>query len=276
MSHFSVAVISKTPEDIDKLLAPFDEQLEVKPYLVKTKKDAIKEGRLKVKDNLKYNKEYFLSHPKDIAVKAIIGELSTYRTWSNEDFYNYFINSTFWDSKEELIEKELIKNNGDIYDTYNNNSKWDWYVIGGRYSGLLRLKKDIGYGVDQALVKDVNFNYVDKDELADSKRYWDIIVEGHTPTKDEKERMEYGIMPSKEYLIENYSNKFNYLKEVFDFKTYAILTPDEAWHKPGQVLYFGMSSASEEDHKDFSENYFNILDVEKYKDHYITIVDCHI
>ena len=33
MSHFSVLVLHSNEDSIDKLLAPFDENLEVKPYL---------------------------------------------------------------------------------------------------------------------------------------------------------------------------------------------------------------------------------------------------
>ena len=35
------------------------------------------------------------------------------------------------------------------------------------------------------------------------------------------------------------------------FSTWVVLTPDGKWHEPGQMGWFGCSSASEEDEKKF-------------------------
>lgn len=37
MSHFTVAVITAKKEKIEELLAPYDENLEVEPYINRTK-----------------------------------------------------------------------------------------------------------------------------------------------------------------------------------------------------------------------------------------------
>lgn len=80
----------------------------------------------------------------------------------------------------------------------------------------------------------------------------------------------------KDYYLERYKTRDNFIKTVNSFRTYAILTPDSKWHEPGQMGYFGMNDASVEDEVSFDKNYFNILDLEKYKDCYITVIDCHI
>ena len=37
---------------------------------------------------------------------------------------------------------ENIGDNGELYSTYNPNSKWDWYQVGGRWSGMLKTKNE--------------------------------------------------------------------------------------------------------------------------------------
>lgn len=51
MSHFKVAVITAKKEKLEEMLASYDENLEVEPYIEKTKKEIIKEAQ-KVLDEL--------------------------------------------------------------------------------------------------------------------------------------------------------------------------------------------------------------------------------
>lgn len=60
-----------------------------------------------------------------------------------------------------------------------------------------------------------------------------------------------------------------------DFTTYAVLTPDGEWLAPGDVGWFGSSTATEEEEESWDKNYkelINSFDPSLY----ITIVDCHI
>ena len=52
MSHYTVLVITKKGgEDVDELLAPFNENLEVEPYIYRTKTEMISEMK-KAKERL--------------------------------------------------------------------------------------------------------------------------------------------------------------------------------------------------------------------------------
>lgn len=105
MSHFSVLVIGKDPE---AQLAPYSEELEVERYKDYEDPDptgwpvsaAVKEG----------------IDPTDLATVA--AHLST-----------------AWDESYEVDEKGLYH-----WSTYNPQSKWDWYSLGGRWTGHLVLK----------------------------------------------------------------------------------------------------------------------------------------
>lgn len=54
MSHFKVAVITAEKEKLDEMLAPYDENLEVEPYVERTKKEIIQIARKRKED---YSKE---------------------------------------------------------------------------------------------------------------------------------------------------------------------------------------------------------------------------
>jgi hypothetical protein len=42
-------------------------------------------------------------------------------------------NNNAWEKSEDGVWQE--------WSTYNSDSKWDWYTVGGRWAGLLKLKK---------------------------------------------------------------------------------------------------------------------------------------
>lgn len=101
MSHFTVLVISKTndPDELTRLLAPYDENTAVEPYFEK-----IEEGRW--------------NHYIDWCVKENKDPTS--------DFEDYW-------GRPKAVE------NGQVgyLSTHNPQSKWDWYQLGGRWIGEL-------------------------------------------------------------------------------------------------------------------------------------------
>lgn len=114
MSHYSVAVITKTDkiDELQKLLAPFDEHIEVEPYICRTKEDMIEFARsVKRKFEVFFNK---------FESKYVAAE-------TDEDLYNCVYS-----------EDSIYDEDGNELSTYNPNSKWDKYYIGGRYSYQLR------------------------------------------------------------------------------------------------------------------------------------------
>lgn len=57
MSHFTVAVITAKKEKLEEMLTSYDENLEVEPYIKKTKKEIIKEAKKRKEDYSKKQKE---------------------------------------------------------------------------------------------------------------------------------------------------------------------------------------------------------------------------
>ena len=85
-----------------------------------------------------------------------------------------------YNENEEL---EEFDENDNLLSTYNPNSKYDWYDIGGRFSKQLKLKD--GACVDQAYAKDVDFQ-MDRKKYQDHIRFWELAVEGQNLKKGEK------------------------------------------------------------------------------------------
>ena len=120
MSHFAVAVITKKRDvkSIEKILEPYWEELEVEAYIDETKEELIKQAK-----NIQ---ERYLKQIEE-------GKEST------EEYQLKYINAK---NDEELY--EAYKDKCDKYDedgnhltTYNPNSKWDWYDIGGRWRDII-------------------------------------------------------------------------------------------------------------------------------------------
>lgn len=286
MSHFSLAVITK--EDnyglVMDMMNPFDENRIMKPYVKYTREGAIaneKESLKKRIENVsngleklkaKEGKDDNLIERIESLEKQLANDQEKLKTYTDEDYY---------EEKRQWWEDDMVAENGDLLSTYNPDSKYDYYVVGGRWENSLKIKKDrlseypdnhMGY-VDSAKVSDVDFFYVDPVSAVNSGRFWDITVEGASLKEGEKKPFS---LYNKDYYLERYKTRDNFIKIVNSFRTYAILTPDSKWHEPGQMGYFGMNDASVEDEVNFDKNYFNIVDLEKYKDCYITVIDCHI
>ena len=72
--------------------------------------------------------------------------------WENDLEYYY-----------EGLEVEPYEEDGQMI-TYNPNSKWDWYSIGGRWDGFLILKERDEEGevieTNQALFNEIDWNYM--------------------------------------------------------------------------------------------------------------------
>lgn len=237
MSHFTVAVFTEENQTVEELLEPFYEGLEVEPYVSKTKEEVLKEIQEYCDKDEKLKKEYLKLSDKEKMNR--------------------------WNGYDEFDE------DGNPLSTYNPDSKWDWYVVGGRWSGLLKTKD--GRRVDSCLLKDLDLS-IDKNVYDQHIRFWELVVEEQPLKEGEEKPFNFY---KKEYYLERYGTKEKYARIESQLSTYAILTPDGEWYEPGEMGWFGMSGASIEDEISWDENYQNILE-SMDKDLRITIVDCHI
>lgn len=275
MSHFTVAVITKDG-DYEKALAPFDENITVEPYVSKTVAQLV--------EHVKERKE---SHDRCVAEGR------------DDSWFDKHYGNVNWDDDKSIHEAyvklwkddEMFDEEGNELSTYNPKSKWDWYSLGGRWIGSLKLKEgskrlkesqisliypelpEEDY-TDHAQVKDIDWT-PDPKEVHKYTRIWEIVVENSPIGEDEDElRTPVRFAGSKEDLLEEFGTKENYVREQTTFSTYALLYNGE-WIEPGEMGWWGMSSATKGSRKKFKEVFRDIianLDPEDY----ISVIDCHI
>lgn len=187
MSHFIVNLIIHedrvNKRTIEKMLAPYDENCAVEPYIVHRKNDAAKlhteelnrlKGILDRKD-AKYNIDVFKRRYEKI------------RKMTDLQYYHYYFDRAKKDKE------------GNILSTYNPNSKWDWWQIGGRFAGWLNPNADklrskikanscpTEYAIEQ---KKIPFAFVTPDGkwTEQGNMGWFAIVKNEIP-KQEWEKM---------------------------------------------------------------------------------------
>ena len=247
MSHYTVGVIiDKNIEKafiegaVDKALAPFDEDLVVAPYVSKTKEALEKEHQeilevMKIKESKKYNVEYLLENKEK------------YET------FEAYLESNYGDRD--------FDNDGNLLSSYNPNSKWDWFTIGGRWEQSVPLKN--GKMANIASIKDIKLKvkFTEKQKKGKLDKYNELITDGDLITP------------------ESYKERFPTFEDYLDyqatFSTCALLDSKGVWHEAGRMGWFGCSSASPEDELNFTKNFISLLEKED-QDNYFVLVDCHI
>ena len=157
MSNFCVLVFTKPGgKNVEELLAPFDENIEYKPYVEYTRDQAIEKVRKDIEaykndvyaeylaDPKKYEEEWghrpqHINYVKNIFPQKL--------KWTDNECYDY---------EARRYEPEMIAENGDLLSTHNPKSRWDWCTIGGRWDRLLNTKYGISDNI--AYVSEVDWN----------------------------------------------------------------------------------------------------------------------
>ena len=244
MSHFTVLVVdTENQKSVDDWMEPFYEGLE--------------EDRLldwSVQDVLKYFKEHNVDFPYDHVDESNLVE--------------------YLERAEELeFDTSEHDNEGNLYYLGNNNAKWDWYEIGGRWSNIL--KKLDGTRCDECEVKDLDLS-LDTELYNEAKRFWEVVVDNQ-PLTDVERPSDFFTMYKPEYYTEMYGDRDNFAKSYASFNTFAMLLDGE-WYEQGKMGWFAMSDTTKESLEKFTDFMDKTLrELKKTHPHAtVTLVDCHI
>lgn len=276
MSHFNIFVFTTdkpTPEELDRLLAPYDGTKEVEPYV-----------------------DEFLT---DERADAMLLEYGKGRTMSAflSDWYGH--------------EPVRVDGGWNIMSTYNRDSKWDWWVIGGRWAGILPLKN--GGHADSAAIKvtdwtstiekmkaEANARYdemekqtagitppdksvpamcdegtpIDSARVAHRKHPWINAAEKAAETVGIKYLFEW---PDLYWMIHEGGRDAYVESQSSPDAPYVFVTPDGQWRAKGDMGWFGMSDdkTSELDWNRAVRTYQESL-LAEHPDAWVTVIDCHI
>jgi hypothetical protein len=186
-----------------------------------------------------------------------------------------------------------------VYDHTNPNKKWDWYVVGGRWSGHL-LSKD-GYDVDQLMKKDLDIEgmravaaknaaetYDKASTLMNGKMTWapwDMVREELFKNDIDGARKFYNEQLTPLKADDTFGFFFDCDEFLVGREAYIEAAKDKAivlysyvkdgeWHQRGEMGWFGMSH-DEVDRRDWNKEFTDMI-MALPDDTLLTVVDCHI
>ena len=260
MSHFTVGVIVRKPEDLSEVLAPYCEQDE--NYMIK-EVEWTREGYI----------EYYREHNPEAADKT------------DEQIW--------YDAQAEYGLDRCDDEN--IYCYYNPDAKWDWWSIGGRWRYRLKVLKntehikdrDMFFGeprkqkgkyrwCDGARIKDIKWedmNRSTKEDIKQRARFWDVVVDG----AEAKEGEDFGFCYRGEYYRDRYGTKENFIMKEGLFYTHDLLDGiGGVWHSMGDMGWFGCDASTRESFELYLQKFYEIIQNPEYQDYWFIMVDCHI
>jgi len=296
MSHYAVLVIG---DNVEEQLEKYDEQLEMPEYVRYTKEELIANEKKEIEEYKNGRYAEYLADPIKYAegcnnneghLKYISEDFPKKLEMNDEEIYAEAI---------KYYEEEELGPNGEVYSTYNPDSKWDWYEVGGRYAGRIVVKEGVeidepnfswgwreedkdkvvaeGVKTDSAYIKDVDFSKMHRTEedYNEALRYWELVVEGDKPKNKEEEEQIKFTWYKPEYYVERYKNKETYAKCQSSFAMWAVVK-DGVWYEKGQMGWWAMSNETHDEAVDWELNFFDRFIKDLSDDTLITIVDCHI
>lgn len=244
------------------ILEPFDENLEICPYVYDSKKTIDAERKKCVEDQ------------KDPT--TYVG-----RNYPNNDFTNMSTKdfAEFWYGKG-------TDKRGNSLSTYNPRARWDWYEVGGRWDGRLITKDKKRVNLCQ--IKEIDFNaYKNESRDAAAKfyaRFIEFVVKQNNGQTEEELLKEgitfiFGDVPKTKKengeieIIEEFEDFFKraYKNGHFFFRTYI---DEYGWHSETSYGWFGTSRGGENIDYIYAkkfEDYIKSLD----ENTYLAIVDFH-
>lgn len=265
MSHFAVIVIGK---NIEEQLEPYWEATENPEYVefIDEEQELLDDYNNGAKDGVPFKEIY-----------------ATFEEFV-EDWYG-------------VEEREPIHNR---YGRYANpNAKWDWWQIGGRFSGYFK-KKGSDTRVNSVSIDELDIEGMTQEVLADANEEYsklEAILKGRPapswqeflekyPTPEEA-RAAYGELPviqdmfsAKFFIFGGVAEEFGQSREEYLEKVkQKVLAPfafveNGAWFQKGEMGWFGMSSNDMEDREWATQ--FNQVIASLPPETQLTIVDCHI
>ena len=248
MSHFMVGVIVHKGTDeqvlaeVERLMAPFDEGLEVDPRdekchcVNRIARKAGYDAAEAVKKLEQYRNDFRGLYPNfvtDEVWKEYIKPYTDLQEKVEREHPAY---------EKPLADCEDCKGTGLEKVRYNPNSHWDWFVVGGRWDGAIQNKPredgkgGFNFGDEHHQVKN---NSISVEDMTDAVKRVTKVLEGGVDC----------CIP------------------------FALVTPDGAWHEKGRMGWFGMSANEKEDNV-WEKQVMDLL--EANPECLVIGVDCHV
>lgn len=153
----------------------------------------------------------------------------------------------------------------------NPNAKWDWWRIGGRYSGWFKTKT--GQSVNYGQIGELDFS-PDQKAYQSAIRFWEVNVEG-APLQPGEDEEDFFNFFRPEYYLKQYGTKEAYAASQADVAPWAFVTASGEWCEKGKMGWWAVNDATKDSRVAFREAFHKALQDAAPTD-YIVLVDCHI
>ena len=196
-----------------------------------------------------------------------------------EGFYVYEATLKLIDAPKDIPLKETYPNFSRYLEEYhgleknedtgkygymeNPNAKWDWYVLGGRWSGTFTLKD--GTICDQAPKGEIDFDKMIKSQREEALENWKETEEMLSKPNDLLTLMAYG--------REDEDTQESYVERCSRFSSFAVLKDGE-WFERGSMGWWGSVSDAKADGDWDEELKKLLLDIPDHT--LLSSYDCHI
>lgn len=275
MSHFTV-IVDTTDSSLEEQLEPFDENGEVEPYM----EDCYcSKHNLNVKVNQELARLFGGSFDEVKRTPYNAMDKSVQPDWKEW--------IADWVAKEKELEVKLeefrkpdpkcedCNGTGKRQTTYNPDSKWDWYSIGGRWAGYFIVKKGVTEerGAPSLLMEGFNYEAGEADIVLKK----DIDMKAMKKKQKEQAEKNWEHRDDPFSSISNKLTKEQYIKQETSrhpLTPFAFVDKNGEWHESASMGWWGMTSDDKETdlwEKEFVE-WFESLP----EDTELTLVDCHI
>lgn len=285
MSHFTTLIIGDDPET---QLEPFYEQGDEGDYFMEKEYEVrIADFEKAAKEVLKKARKSALEEAQEVADgkkprNPLAGAPSNYWRQAFEKYQKQLAEGKF----EEMLRDwygGTVDEEG-LYYVTNPNAKWDWYQLGGRWSGYFILKPG-KKGVlgekswtnekeetplrraDQARKGDIDFEAMKAARLKDAEETW---------AEYEKKKKEPDFDATQAYFgfgIRKEDTKESYLARRGTFSTHAVLK-DGDWFEVGKMGWWAVVT-DEKDASEWEAEFAKLLDGLP-DDTLLSVYDLHI
>lgn len=282
MSHFTVLVTKTNEKDIARQLSPFDENREMPRHIGKTRAEFIEAGREDVRRTAKNVAEYDAdpaayeaSTTNASHIEWLKGEARETAKITDEEELFKLGAKWYIDDEDNPLDKD-----GNYWTTSNDDAKWDWYQVGGRWAGFFQVKAGAEAergedgvfsagktrnGADVVKVKDIDWSAMDATEKKQRGKYYD--EEMAKPDPDRRFVWE----DDRDAVLK--MTRDEYVNQPVTHCTFAVLH-DGRWYERGSMGWFGM--VSDEKASDQWESEWRKLVEGLDPETEVTVVDCHI
>lgn len=241
--HFVCIVAGENPKE---LMAEYDKNKKVEPYIVYRYKDAEQLKQL-----------YLLNYKKQLADCTDDYE-KEYITETIKDLEEIDIDDFYYEITDGLI---IDPETGDAKSDVNKEGKWSSYNIGKLFC-MPFLTKD-GIECFQALKSDVDWPKIHLNGGHIYERAWEMVMEGSTP-EDDYEKQIYENMKDKTAYFEKFENKENYVISSTAFWGYAFLSEITGWQE----------ASSMDEQFTWMRNFYDVFIKNLPDDTLLTIYEC--